>query len=533
MSEQLAGMNDNYDVLVIGGGITGAGVAREAAAAGLKTLLVEQKDYAWGTSSRSSKMVHGGLRYLASGHVRLTRDAVRERERMLREAPGLVDRLRYILPHYQKAFPGPRLFSLFLRAYDFFARETYRHRISSEELRQWVPGLETERLIGATGFSDAVTEDARLVMRVLAEARALGADLRNYVKADEVSALPDRRWQVTLTDKSGQPECAAANETAGSRKVTAKLVVNATGVWADRLWQSAKGKEQIRPLRGSHVVVPFHKLPVSASLMLQHPDDGRTVFIYPWLGCTILGTTDLDHKGELDLEPVISLDELDYLFRLAARTFPGCHLSEQDVISTWSGIRPVVSSGKARSPSQESREHVIWNEQGLVSVAGGKLTTFRLIAREVLTAGADCLEGLTLVADEQPVFRQAEDLHCPPQIRAQTWRRLQGYYGPDLSDLIHSGPLAEVPGTDLLWAELHWIARNESVIHLDDLLLRRTRLGLVLPEGAKHLLEELEKALGPDLRWSADRWQTEKERYLSIWRSAYYLPEKAARAGIR
>lgn len=518
MSEQLTGLGQHYDVLVIGGGITGAGVAREAAAAGLSTLLVEQKDYAWGTSSRSSKMVHGGLRYLASGHVRLTRDAVRERQRMLTEAPGLVDRMRYVMPHYRQRFPGPRLFNLLLRAYDFFARERYRHRIDKAELLQWLPGLDSEQLVAATGFSDAVTEDARLVMRVLAEAQTMGAVVRNYVKADGIDRAPDGQWQVNLSDQSGQHSHPL------TRSVSAKLVVNATGAWAGRLWRNANGKPAIRPLRGSHIIVPFEKLPVSVSLTLRHPQDKRSVFIYPWLGCTVVGTTDLDHTHDLDDEPVIDRSELDYLLHLASEAFPGYPLTEADVISSWSGVRPVVSSGKGLSPSSESREHVIWNEDGVVSVAGGKLTTFRLIAREVLAAGADRLGTIQLVSNDQPVFRAAPDLLRPAGVRHLTWRRLRGQYGPDLADVIKAGPLTEIPGSDVLWAELHWSARAEDVVHLDDLLLRRTRLGLILPQGAMQLFNELERQLGQELRWSTERWQQERERYLGIWRSAYYLP---------
>lgn len=518
MSEQLTGIARHYDVVVIGGGITGAGVAREAAAAGLSTLLVEQKDYAWGTSSRSSKMVHGGLRYLASGHVRLTRDAVRERQRMLNEAPGLVDRMRYVMPHYRRGFPGPRLFSLVLRAYDFFARERYRHRIDRAELLQWLPGLDSEELLGATGFSDAVTEDARLVMRVLAEAQTMGAVVRNYVKADGIERAPDGQWQVNLSDQSAQ------NDAPPAYSVSAKLVINATGAWASRLWRNSDGKPGIRPLRGSHIIVPFEKLPVSVSLTLRHPEDKRSVFIYPWLGCTVVGTTDLDHTQDLDREPVIDRNELDYLLRLAASAFPGYPLTEADIISTWSGVRPVVSSGKGLSPSSESREHVIWNEEGVVSVAGGKLTTFRLIAREVLAAGADRLGSLQLVSNDQPVFRATPDLQRPAGLRHLTWRRLRGQYGADLADMLKAGPLAEIPGSDVLWAEVHWSARAEDVVHLDDLLLRRTRLGLILPGGGQGLLDELERRLGPELHWSTERWQQERSRYLGIWRSAYYLP---------
>ncbi|GGY66984.1 glycerol-3-phosphate dehydrogenase/oxidase [Marinobacter zhanjiangensis] len=509
-------LNPHYDVLIIGGGITGAGVAREAAAAGLATLLVEQKDFAWGTSSRSSKMVHGGLRYLAAGHLSLTRDSVRERQRMLDQAPGLVDRMRYVMPHYRGSFPGPWLFGKVLWLYDRFGGERYRHRINIIEMLQWLPGLKTEGLKAASGFSDAVTDDARLVLRVLDEARSLGAETHNYLRVTRVEKSEDAPWSVTLEDQ--RPEQPA------EQTLSASVVVNATGAWADRLWRESHGKEHIRPLRGSHIVVPFRRLPVSVSLTLSHPRDKRPVFIFPWLGRTVIGTTDLDHTDNLDHEPRISTEELTYLFQAVENAFPAAAIDRSDVISTWAGIRPVVTWKTRRAPSDESREHVIWDEGGLVSVAGGKLTTFRRIARDVLVIGAPRLTHMMLQDDDTPMFRAAPPLRRPPEIRHLTWRRLRGQYGPRLGQVLEAGPLQEIPGSQYLWAELHWAARNESVVHLDDLLLRRSRLGLILPEGARALLPEIRQRLALELDWSDDDWQGEIHRYLGLWHAAYHLP---------
>ncbi len=510
--------SQHYDIVIIGGGITGAGVAREAAAAGLMTLLVEQKDYAWGTSSRSSKMIHGGLRYLAGGHFRLTRDAVRERQRMLEEAPGLVDRMRYFMPHYRGRFPGPRAFNLALRLYDSFGGERYRHRIDPVEMLHWLPGLNPDGLLGVTGFSDAVTDDARLVLRTLSEARQLGAVTNNYLKASQVERREDGKWTVSLADQrpDGHPD----------QVVTAGVVVNATGAWADRLWRGKNTGETIRPLRGSHLVVPFGRLPVSVCVTLVHPEDKRPIFIYPWLGQTVIGTTDLDHTGDLDQEPVITNEEVDYLFRAVEDAFPSACLTRCDVLSSWSGIRPVVSQGSGLTPSRESREHVVWNQDGLVSVAGGKLTTFRLIAREVLLISTPYLNNLTLPSEEQPLFQPAPAIPRPEPIRHLTWRRLQGHYGPALPNMLEAGPLEEVAGTGWLWAELHWAATCEEVVHLDDLLLRRTRLGLVLPNGGSELLDELEARLKPKLGWNDQRWADERKRYQELWQRAYYLPQE-------
>ncbi|MFL1484978.1 glycerol-3-phosphate dehydrogenase/oxidase [Marinobacter sp. LN3S78] len=508
----LANLAPHHDVIVIGGGITGAGIAREAAAAGLDTLLVEQRDYAWGTSSRSSKMVHGGLRYLAGGHLGLARNAVRERQRLLAQVPGLVDRMRYVMPHYRKGFPCPRLFQKVLWLYDLLAGEHHRQRIDPIEMLQWLPGLSTDGLKAASGFSDAVTDDARLVLRVLDEARALGAVTRNYTRAVRVTKPDDAPWSVTIADNAGEST------------LSASLVVNATGAWAEDLWRQGHGREHIRPLRGSHLLLPFERLPVSVSLTLPHPDDKRPVFIFPWLGRTVVGTTDLDHDDDLAQEPRITQPEIAYLFRAIERAFPAARITRDEILSTWAGVRPVVTRNNRRSPSAESREHVIWDEGGLISVAGGKLTTFRSIARDVLLIGSPRFRELVLQDEDAPIFRPPPSTERPRSIPHLTWRRLQGHYGPSLGDVLVAGPLEEVPGTSYLWAELHWTARQESVVHLDDLLLRRTRLGLILPDGARALLPTLRQRLSADLGWSVDTWQAEIERYLHLWRTSYYLP---------
>jgi len=513
-----SGTNE-FDVVVVGGGITGAGVAREAAGSGLRTLLVEQKDFSWGTSSRSSKMVHGGLRYLGSGHYGLTRDAVRERERLMAEAPGLIDPLRFIMPHFKGQFPGPRLFQTLLRVYDFIARNRSRHFLTPAESMLWVPGLTSENLAGASGFTDAVTDDSRLVLRLIAEARRDGALCLNYTRALEV-----KRSGGQVSGLLIQPE---ENET--PIDISAPLVMNATGAWADRL-QSTDTSEaamNIRPLRGSHLVLPWSCLPVSCSVSLFHPEDGRPVFAFPWLGTTVLGTTDIDHEGNLDQEPVISEAETTYLLEIASRLFPGSPIGRDDILSTWAGVRPVVTDGTGKAPSKENREHELRVDRGLISIAGGKLTTFRVIAREALTRGLGEDAGKVLRPASEPVFRATKDSVRPAAVGHQCWQRLQGFYGPELEQLVASGPMEPVTPdqtSDLLWAELCWACQKEDVQHLDDLLLRRTRLGLILPNAGKALLPEIRNHCQPLLGWDDQRWEEEQARYLAIYHNAYSLP---------
>lgn len=516
-----------FDVVVIGGGITGAGIAREAAGSGLNTLLVDQKDFAWGTSSRSSKMVHGGLRYLGSGQYRLTRDAVTERQRLMTEAPGLIDPLRFIMPHFQRQFPGPRLFQALLKVYDWVSHSHSRHLLTPGQTMQWVPGLNTRKLKGASGFTDAVTDDARLVQRVITEARQDGARCLNYVKALKTIRL---NGQVSGLELQAEGEARIFT-------VNAPLIINATGVWADRLQQSGDDQKPmaIRPLRGSHLVLPWQKLPVSCSVSLFHPDDKRPVFAFPWAGTTVLGTTDLDHSDNLDNEPRLAPEEVDYLLKISSSLFPGAEICKDDILSTWAGVRPVVTTGQstdsAKSPSKENREHEFREGKGLISIAGGKLTTFRLIARDALTIGLGGEERLRPESD--PVFQPCAPPLRPTRISHQNWQRLTGFYGTNLDTVLQAGPIEPVsdetaPGSvpgELLWCEVIYACEHEDVQHLDDLMLRRTRLGLIVPEGGKALLPKIKHYCQHALAWNDEQWHTEEVRYLALWHHAYSLPD--------
>ena len=272
-------------MVVIGGGITGAGVVREAARQGMRVLLLEQKDYSWGTSSRSSKMVHGGLRYLAAGNLKLTSHSVKERERLLKEAPGLVEVLPFSWLHYKGEFPGPFIFNGLLTLYDAMAGQRYRHYLSKSEAQYRLPNINEKGLIGATCFVDAITDDSRLVLRVLKEAEQDGAVLLNYATATNVLKTDNHIGSINVT-LEGQTEVLT---------IKAKVIVSATGAWADRFRQDLGEQAKIRPLRGSHLVLPSWRLPMAQSISMKHPGDGRSMFVYPWEGMTVIGTTDLDN----------------------------------------------------------------------------------------------------------------------------------------------------------------------------------------------------------------------------------------------
>ncbi|MGP5687019.1 glycerol-3-phosphate dehydrogenase/oxidase [Psychrobacter sp.] len=527
-----------WDMLIIGGGITGAGIAREAARRGLAVLLIEQKDFAWGTSSRSSKMVHGGLRYIASGDYKTTLLSVRERERMLSEASGLINEMHYVMPHYKGKFPPPWIFNTLLRVYDGLAGKRYSKYFKKDAFLQLNPHIKQDKFLGASQFSDAVTDDSRLVMRVLDEAINDGAHAINYLKAESL-----------ITNEQGLVTGATLKDTASEDNghtydIHAKVVVSATGAWADTLrMQASKQTEQnfhtqIRPSRGSHLVVSQERLPLNQAYTFLHPADKRAVFVFPWENRTVIGTTDLDHPPLDDNEVGITNEEVDYLLAATNNLFDDANLSREDVISTWAGVRPLISDGgdgKRVSPSKEKRDHSVWLDNNLVTVSGGKLTTFRLIALDVLKV---CQKVLTLdesaTQDNVSYSSQVFSNQPPTNPKFSTLtpllqQRLQGFYGLQLDallELAHDDDLAYVTDSNIIWAEIRFAARCEQVIHLDDLLLRRTRLGLILPHGAMTPLisDRLKQICQQELGWNEQKWQQEVDRYTQLWQRYYHLP---------
>lgn len=508
-SQALAALQQSeqpIDLLIVGGGITGAGILLEASKRGLRALLVEQRDFAWGTSSRSSKMVHGGLRYLASGDLALTRDAVRERKRLLNEALGLVEDLHFVMPQYQGGFPGPKVFDAVLCVYDWMAGKQNHEFYPASQVNQWVSGLKPEGLLGAMRFADAVVDDARLVLRVLEEARSLGAQALNYLRCE------------TLQKTANGIAVQLRDEDSGERfSLSATAVVNATGAWTDELRAQLGKQAMIRPLRGSHLVLPFWRLPVACALSFAHPKDQRPVFVFPWQGVTMIGTTDLDHRASLQQEAQISAAEIDYLLSGVNSLLPTAKLSTEDIQASIAGVRPVVA-GSQRAPSKEKREHAIWDDGGIVSVAGGKLTTFRLIALDVLKALTRYLPDAATEARSR-IFTDPPQVALSPLSHSQR-RRLQGHYGRH-AQAVAALSLEPVANSDTLWGELSWALEHEAVQHLDDLLLRRTRLGLLLPQGAVQLKAELALLCQRIKGWDSARFAQEWARYDALWQRAY------------
>jgi glycerol-3-phosphate dehydrogenase len=506
-----------WDMIIVGGGITGAGILREATRLGLHTLLVEQRDFAWGTSSRSSKLVHGGLRYLKEGKYVLTRDSVHERQQLLHDGPGLIDPLGFLLTINKGDNPGRWTYAMGLTVYDLLALRWDHEYYSPQDFRLLAPHINQEDLQGGFRFGDAQTDDARLTLRIIREAVADGAVAINYVKAHQLIIDHDDVKGVVLSDML----------TGAQVEAFSRVVINATGAWTDVLRMQVGGSAHIRPLRGSHLIFPSWRLPVAQAVSFLHPFDHRPVFIFPWENVTLVGTTDVDYTDSLDDEPKISPYEVAYLMAAVEYQFPSLCLTLEDVLSTYAGIRPIISSGKI-DPSAESRDHCIWEEHGLYSVSGGKLTTFRLIALDALKAVRNRLTDLPEPKQNTPVLNQVDQqLPGCGNLGDACRRRLLGRYGSDalaVVNVAHPGEIETIPGTDYLWVELRWAARSEGVCHLEDLLLRRTRLGLILPSGAESILLVVKQICQAELQWTDSQWKQEVTNYRLTISQCYSLP---------
>lgn len=504
---------NRVDLIIVGGGVTGAGVFREAVRNGLRCLLVEQKDFAWGTSSRSSKLIHGGLRYLKEAQFKLTLESVKERERLLTEAEGLVSPVDFLMPLYESSGPGRAAMAAGLTVYDIIAGK-FRHRyLRSSKVQELVPGINTGKLKGGYLFMDAQVDDARLVLRLIGEGTRQGGRALNYTEAQSV-----------LRDENGAVRGVSLRDVATGKtwEVAAPAVVNATGVWAETLHPSPESKVHLRPLRGSHLVFSRQTLPVDQAISFFHPVDKRPLFIIPWEGVVLLGTTDLDHDGDVNLEPFISDDEADYLLAALKRVVPDAQVTRDDALTSFAGVRPVLSQGR-KEASRESREHAVWVDHGLVTVTGGKLTTFRRLAWDTLKAAQPFIREDPLTGEGDAVFSERRGT-TPDGLDKETYKRLWSRYGKGTLDLLALDvphglePIADSP---YIWAELAYAAEHEAVCHLDDLLLRRVRMGLIMKNGGLDLMETIREVVQQPLKWDDERWARETEAYEALWTRCY------------
>ncbi|HSN94420.1 MAG TPA: glycerol-3-phosphate dehydrogenase/oxidase [Anaerolineaceae bacterium] len=509
-------LNKHWDLIIVGGGITGAALLRRAVSGGLETLLVEANDFSSGTSSRSSKLVHGGFRYLKNRQWDITHESVREREWLLKNAPELVTPLHFALP-YSASKSMRSSFALGVVIYDAMGHKWAHREVSREEAVKLVPEMQTDWLKGAFLYYDAAVDDCMLVNRLILESVADGGTALNYSRATQLLKTADGKVRgVKLEDQSGQG--------LGGLELQASVVVNATGPRSDELRAQVGGEGRIRPLRGSHLVFQRQNLPISMAVTIMHPKDHRAMFAIPWEGSTIIGTTDLDHQHNLDTqEPYCSEEETAYILEAANANFPNAELKMEDITSSFAGVRPIIHGG-ADNPSGESRRHAVFEENGLITITGGKLTIFRVMAEDTMAAIERALGRQT--KSMEAWFKPLRPFSSQNTIDDLTYQYLSGRYGADLPGMVsnsQSHDFEHISSLPNVWAELKHAAQSGYVEHLDDLLLRRVRLGLLLPEGGKAELPRVKTLVQEKLGWDEHRWNQEAERYNQVYQS-YYSP---------
>lgn len=521
-------METEFDLIVIGAGINGAGIARDAAMRGLSVLLLDKGDIGGGTSSWSTRLIHGGLRYLEHGEFGLVRESLRERERLLKIAPHLVKALPVLVPIYENARRGKLTIRAGMIAYDWlsFDKTLPRHgMLSADETLERAPGLNREGLLGAAVYFDAQVEFAeRLVLENVLSAIKHGAEVISYARVDKLVVEEGKLCGVEFID-------ASSNSRVQSRT---RVVINAAGPWVDDLLHDSGAGDSRRLIggtKGSHIIVPPFAGAPDMAIYVEAETDARPFFIIPWNGNFLIGTTDLRFDGDLD-DVRIAPDEIDYLLRETNRVIPQARLTHESILYTYSGVRPLAFQTDRDAPSI-TRKHFIRAHpriENLFSIVGGKLTTYRSLAEEAVglvckqlgqtpkpqSSDKELLPGAE--ATDFEAFSRNFKRQCGfPGQTADRWLRIYGTRSPLIVELINKDrSLGKVfdEETGAVAAEIVLAFEHELAQTLSDCLLRRTMVGLNSTCG----LNSVEKAAaiaGKYLGWSDERVAEEIEAYLS------------------
>lgn len=509
-----AAESNQYDLIIIGGGITGCGVAYEAAARGARVLLLERNDFASGTSSRSTKLIHGGIRYLKNADFRLVKEGVQERQALIAAAPHLVHPIQFLYPVHE-GDPDPLfMLRLGLVFYDFFAgkQNLLRHRVlSSAGVLQEAPGMRPAGLKGGALYADCITDDARLTVEVARAAARKGAALLNYTEVREfIYDANHRAVGVKTVDR----------QTGEERVYYAGAILNATGPWADRLRQLDEGGARpiLRPTKGVHLTVPHSRLPISRPVVM-HGEDKRMMFAVPRDGFTYLGTTDTDYKED----PAVvraNRSDVTYILNAANHMFPDACLKEADVISTWAGLRPLAAASDTAGPSQVSRDYrLVTSPSGVVSVAGGKLTAFQAMAAAIVRKVLPQLAGGHIeleLAGAVPVPAAAELAAIGKEygVSADLVRELWTRHGATAREILtRVSPDAADRRTAVVAAEAAFAVDEEFAVTLTDALHRRAAQLLFSADNGAGAAPAAADAMGALLGWSDTERQAQLDAY--------------------
>jgi len=473
-----------FDVLVVGGGIFGAGIARDAALRGLRVALIDKADFASGTSSRSSKLIHGGFRYLEQAACRLVMESCRERQILRKIAPHLVKPLPFLLPVYQGDQRSLGKMRIGMAIYDLLAlyRNTKRHRgLSPTATIDEEPTLAKHGLRGSIRYYDCQEDDARFCVENILHAARLGAVCLNYCELSGFVRSGDSIVAATVADRIG-------HETA---EVRAKCFINAAGPWVDRVAGLAgAGNSYLKPTKGVHILLP--KLTEHHAIAFQAKRDGRIMFVLPWNDCSIVGTTDTDYSGEPDdvhAEP----GDIEYILAEVRALFPQVKVDESDIITTFAGLRPLLHTGNGSKPSARTREwQIIHHGPNFMSIAGGKYTTYRAEALKIV-------DELLRKLGEKP--RPCTTAHTPLPTYANNPDQL----------------LAESPR--IYASDIRRACEEEMAISVDDVMRRRTSLALSR-FGGPETAAAVARIMAPSMSWSETQMRSSLDDYLGHWNAS-------------
>ena len=526
----LAGLeSERFDLVIIGGGITGAGVARDAARRGLRVALVEKDDFAAGTSSRSSKLIHGGLRYLATGEVGLVRETARERQAVHQMAPHLAEPCWMVVPAHNRA--SLMKFRAGIGTYEKLGAVGDADRNLSwdrDALAEQEPCIRRDEFPWACAYREYMTDDARLVLAVLRDAVGSGAVVASRLPVVDVI------WEGGQVDG-----VAAACEVSGDRvEIRADAVVNATGPWVERLarFEQEAAADRLHPSKGIHIVVDAARLPVRNLVIMGTPDK-RSIFVLPRGDTVAIGTTDTSYQGKRLLWPEIERTDVEYLLHPLKRYFDVDPLGFDDVVAAWSGVRPLVAQ-KGKEATEVSRKEEVWvGTGGMITIAGGKLTGFRTMAMTVLDSvaerlgrslgpspGPDPIPGGDLSSD---LDGHAASVATASGVERRLADRLVRLYGSETSQVLALGHQPIVPGGRVVTGEVDWAVRVDGALTLEDLIYRRTRAAWYTPAEREDLVAPAASLMGDLLGWDEARTDAEFDAVRTRFASELQFKENA------
>lgn len=500
-----------YDIFIIGGGITGAAIARDASTRGLKTLLVEKGDFAEGTSSRSSKLVHGGVRYLEQMEFGLVMESTRERARLWKLAPQLVKPLAFLFPAYTHSRVPLWKLSLGLWLYDILAafRTPSLHRtFLKKRLLKEEPALNPKDLVGAQFYWDAATDDSLITLANIIDAESEGATALSRVEAVSIEERDSA---------SGTPHLIHLKDTLSGDTFTtrARTVLFATGPWTDRtlskLLPQRRYPKMMQTTRGSHIVVSQEVLPCKHAVVMTHPEDGRVLFAIPWGEFSVIGTTDLFDEDAPE-KTAISSEEVQYLIDSTAHYFPNHPIKIEDIVSTWSGLRPLVAPPGEAGASEISRDHFLdWADNGFAIMTGGKLTTHREMAEQ----------AVDLVLKECSAWNE--------QLSVSFTSSVTGIRKLPLLSWISDGnprtePIGDSEASRISNEDVLNILRQLHCLSLEDFAVRRTQIFYKESDNGLRVLEHFKNTFISELSWDEAQWQSQWDSYQEYLEKNVYRP---------